>query len=195
MARRVTPSGATPPEGSNGGCPPEVYYEHHRKLTLSARVLAQAASEHQNNFKKAKADGVDIDAEKIVLKRGKRDSDENFATDDKVAEYESILGRRRQTSLFKEAEADVNEALAQRIREDDAEQEGYNAGLVKRLATDHRFDAASAEALAFARGHAKAKEFLAASGALEEQTTTAAPRRSRRAAAASEVKSAVDPVH
>lgn len=182
MARKVTPA-SQQPDGDNGGCPPEVYYDWHRKLTLSAAALREAASVHQNNFKKAKSDGVDIDAEKIVLKRGRRDSEENFAQDDKVAEYERILGRRRQTALFDQPGDHVDENLATRIRDDDAEQEGYDAGLAKRTATDSRFAAGTSEAAAFARGHAKAVDFLKRSGDIDNQTTTAGPRKRGAAAA------------
>lgn len=178
MARRVTPAPAEERPGSNGDGPsPAVFLKHYREYTLAQRGIAEANSVNQTVAKRAKSDGVDVDAMKETYKRGKKERDVVTQHDSTVGLYEHMLGRVTQPGLFDVEPAEAEESDMEFASEIEAEQEGYNAGLAGRDRDDHRFAAGALTAISFLRGHDAGVTFIARGNALASQVSTAAPRK------------------
>lgn len=190
MARRVTPTTAPADRGTNMTA--GKLAEHYAKIKRAQRLQKSANSAVQDAFKKAKADGIDTDVIKEVIARAKQEQGELFAHDQKVRDYERMLGRA--VADLDDDGPDAPSQVKAEIAALEAEQEGYDAGLHGRSATDHRFEAGTPLAQAFISGHAAAVEFLTNSGMLDPQasasgssgTTVAQPRRRNRSGASSE---------
>lgn len=178
MAKRVTPT-ETPSPDRGTNITAAKLAEHYAKIKRAQRLAKSANSAVQDSFKKAKADGIDLDVMKEVIARAKQDQGELFAHDQKVRDYERMLGRA--VADLDDAGPAASSTVKAEIQALEAEQEGYDAGLAGREANDHRFEAGTPLAQAFVSGHSAAREFLANSGMLEDKTqgTVARPRTRR----------------
>lgn len=170
---------------------PERFLIHYRLIRAAKRAHEETSSALQTAHRKAKSDGVDLDALRDVIRLSKLDPDAAMERLRKMRAYGKWTGLPIGTQLDMFAEValadEPSEAAAAELREFDAEEAGFDAGKAgKHRVDDNPHPAGTPHYAAFDRGYLRGQRMIA--DKLGENARPASTRRTRRSSAAEPVR-------
>lgn len=151
-------------EAMSPNLPPDVFLKHYRKVREAKRAKEEASAALARVNKAAKADGVDLDAFKLLEKFRDIDSDELEMRLRHVRDYANWLKLPlgTQLNMFAEATADVPAKAAEEQSTWDAGDQGYRAGRSGSLRSDNPHDEGTPLFVAWDKEWTRGVKFIAA---------------------------------
>lgn len=130
-------------EATSPNLPPDVFLKHYRKVREAKRAKEEASAALARVNKAAKADGVDLDAFKLLEKFRDLDDDELGMRMRHVRDYAKWLNLPLGTQLTMFAEEPSAEVSAKGLKDQsewEAGDQGYRAGRSGSLRSDNPYD-------------------------------------------------------